>query len=353
MPKVRQLPKRLDTSSELMHLAHAHWLAVGWLVAREAGIDAPPSPFGGQAMGKWDNAKNLPAMLKAYKSQGQLLYRIRRLCLLLHDHRNADICGGPEQWWQRILEEDILSEICNRLAPEVVPEVSGVPAPTRAVTCWWLRRGINPTNAQRRPATWALIEAVQGRCYTERLEVLHPSDDIPLPTAATNGVMSLTRRKTLLKDLTGSDSGWTLNHRIELTRDWLEVLSAWQLTAKETPTNNKSLTVAVDQVERYETVAVLIHNALMPSWWANQSAIFKTLDDTLQNKPSCTNGFGGVEKIEPKGLADTNSPSRMYLATKKESKPGANPLRPFQVANSPQRETNSLREPRPYRRTEP
>ena len=68
----------------------------------------------------------------------------------------------------------------------------------------------------------------------ERLEVLHPSDDIPLPTAATNGVMSLTRRKTLLKDLTGSDSGWTLNHRIELTRDWLEVLSAWQLTAKET-----------------------------------------------------------------------------------------------------------------------
>ena len=49
--KVRRLPKRLDTSSELMHLAHAHWLAVGWLVAREAGIDAPPSPFGGQAMG--------------------------------------------------------------------------------------------------------------------------------------------------------------------------------------------------------------------------------------------------------------------------------------------------------------
>ena len=213
MPKLKQPPPRkLDATTELMHLAHAHWLAVGWLVARESGMNLQ-SPLCGQVMEKWQNAK-ISRHAQGHRAEGQLLYRVRRLCLLLHDHPSAQICGGPEQWWQRVLEEDILSAICDHLAPEVMPEVSSIKPPTRAGTCWWLRRGVNPTNPVRRPATWALIEATQGRCYPSRVELSHPNE-MPLPVSALNSEMSLTRRKTLLKDLTGSINGWTLNHRLK------------------------------------------------------------------------------------------------------------------------------------------
>ena len=149
MPKIRATTTRLDTSTELMHYAHAHRMALGWLVAREAGIEPPVSPLGGQAMEKWSQARNLPAMLKVYQPQAKLLYRIRALCLQLHDHPSATVCGGAEQWWQRILEEDILSAICDRYAGEVMPEVSAVAPPTIPATLWWMRRGINPTNPPR------------------------------------------------------------------------------------------------------------------------------------------------------------------------------------------------------------
>ena len=239
MPKIRATTKRLDTVTELMHSAHAHRMALGWLVAREAGITPPVSPLGGQVMEKWDQARNLPAMLKVYQPQAKLLYRIRALCLQLHDHPSAEICGGAESWWQRIFEEDILSAICDRYAGELMPEVSSVAPPTITATVWWMRRGINPTNPIRRPATWALIEATQARVYPQRSETLRPCDEVPLPITALNGAMSLTQRKNLLSDLTGSRDGWSLNQRIELAVDWQQVLKAWQLTAKEPQTKQQ------------------------------------------------------------------------------------------------------------------
>ena len=341
MPKLRPQTKRLDSSVEVMHQAHAHWLAIGWLVARESGIEPPTSPLCGQTMARWDQTRNLPSMLKVYRAQAQLMYRIRRLCLLLHEHRNSTICGGPEQWWQRILEEDILGAICDRLAPEVMPEVAAVDPPTRAASSWWMRRGINPVNAQRRPATWALIEAVQGRCYPTRVEALRPSDDVALPIAALNGAMSLTRRKTLLKDITGSIDGWSLAHNIEITRDWLEVLNAWQLTAKDSPKKIKSQQLPVEQLQRYEAIAPLIHNALMPSWWANQSDIFHSLELISENKLSHCNGFDALKQFEEIGVdntcLDALSGARIHsVAKKKEPGQSANPTN-SSFAIAPQR----------------
>ena len=353
MPKIKQPPKRLDSTTDLMHCAHAHWLAVGWMVAREAGIEPPAPPLGGQPLAKWQNAKNLPAMLKVYKPQAELMYRIRRLCLLLHDHPNATICGGPEQWWQLILQEDILGAICDRLAPEVMPEAAAIKSPTRAVSSWWLRRGINAVNPVRRPATWALIEAVQGRCYPRRVELAHPSDDIALPVSALNGQMSLTRRKTLLRDLTGSDAGWSVNHSIELTRDWMDVLAAWQSTDKETPKSKQSTKVAVDQVQQYEMLAPIIHNALMPTWWANQSRILKELNNTLENKPSHCKGFGAVKEKQQKSLDNNQSAVRINSATEKELRQSANPSQPLKLLTHLNEATASERKTQLSREIEP
>ena len=46
MPKIRPTGKPLDLEVELIHHAHAHRLALGWLVAREAGIE-PELPLVG------------------------------------------------------------------------------------------------------------------------------------------------------------------------------------------------------------------------------------------------------------------------------------------------------------------
>ena len=182
MPKINPPQRRIEQTSELVNAAHAHRVAVGWLVSREAGLDhdATGSPFGGQTMEKWRTAKNLPGMLKAFTHQAKLLYRVRSLCLQLHNHPSAAICGGPEQWWQRILEEDILAAIAARVGPEVAPQMQGVAPPTVAKTLWWMRRGVNPVNFKTRPATWAMIEAVQARVFRWRPEVTNPADDVAL-----------------------------------------------------------------------------------------------------------------------------------------------------------------------------
>jgi hypothetical protein len=282
MPRIKPSPKRLDLSVELLNAAHAHRLGVGWLTAREAGITTPL--VGGDFLEKWSGARNLPAMLKLYQPQARLMYRIRLLCLALHGHHFAAACGGPEVWWQHILEEDILAAISQRLTPQIYPEAKTITPPTRAVAVWWMRRGINTATPITKPATWALLEATQARVYPSRGECARPADDTPLPLAALNGDWSLTKRKQLLREITGSDSGWRLNDRIELARDWAEMIRAWQLTAKESTT--KMPPARFTDATRYEACAVVIHDVVMPPWWASVNRIAAALNQIPENKPS-------------------------------------------------------------------
>lgn len=353
MPKLRAPTKRLDTSTELMHFAHAHRMALGWLVAKEAGIEPPISPLGDQVMRKWDQARNLPTMLKVYQPQAKLLYRIRALCLQMHDHPSSEICGGAESWWQRILEEDILAAICDRYAGEVMPELSSVAPPSIAATVWWLRRGINPTNPLKRPATWALIEAVQARVYPERSETLRPCEEVPLPVTALNGAMSLIQRKNLLRDLTGSAEGWSLNSRIELASDWQQLLKAWQLTAKEKKTKPQSQQIPVDQIQMYDALAPIIHNAFLPTWWANLEAIRRTLDNTLENKPSHTNGFGGVSEMQLNTLPDNQQLHRLTTSAENKADQSANPIDSVLANNTSRQQAVEESNPNPLPRSEP
>ena len=139
--------------------------------------------------------------------------------------------------------------------------------------------------------------------------------------------MSLTQRKNLLFELTGSREGWSLNSNIELAADWQQVLKAWQLTAKDKQTKAQSLKVPVDQVAKYDALAPIIHNALMPTWWANLEAIRRTLDLISENKPSHTNGFEGVEEIEPKALRSTQTPLQTDIVSRKRDQPKRQPGR--------------------------
>lgn len=326
MPKIRPTGKPLDLEVELIHHAHAHRLALGWLVAREAGIEPELPLVGHEVMAKWDKAKNLPAMLKAFGPQAKLFYRIRALCLQLHNHPAAAVCGGPEQWWQRILEEDILGQICDAVGPKVVPGWGDLPAPKPATVSWWLRRGVNPTNPTRRPAMWALIEATQSRCHRNRVEVLRPSEDAPLPIQAVNGQLSLHQRKNLLESLTGSRDGWALNHAIELTADWLAVLDCWQLTTKEAKKAPKPKRLKVVDSANYDALAVALHEALLPTWWTNLDAIKQGLEQISENKPSYANGFDPAAKNEAEGFNLGPKSARLELtATKKDRLQSANP----------------------------
>ena len=326
MPKVRPIGKPLSLETELIHHAHAHRLAMGWLVAREAGIEPDLSPVGHELMAKWSKAKNLPAMLKVFGPQAKLFYRIRALCLQLHNHPAAAVCGGPEQWWQRILEEDILGQICDHIGPKVIPELGEI-APTKPATVsWWMRRGLNPVNPTRRPACWALIEATQARCYRNRIETLRPSEDVQLPVEALNGELSLHQRKNLLERITGSREGWSLNHGIELTADWLEVLQCWQATTKDNKQQPKPQRHKVADSAQYDALAVAFHDALLPTWWANLDRIKQGLELIEENKPSDCNGFEGASKNEPKGFYYNANPGRLKeSATKKDHLQSANP----------------------------
>lgn len=293
MPRIKPIPKRLELSVELLNAAHAHRLGVGWLTAREAGITT--SLVGGDFLDRWSGARNLPAMLKVYQPQARLMYRIRLLCLGLHGHRFAAACGGSEQWWQHILEEDILAAISERVTPQIYPEAKAITPPTRAVMVWWMRRGVNPANPITKPATWALVEATQARAFPSRGECVRPAEDTPLPLAALNGDWSLAKRKQLLHDITGSKDGWRINDRIEIARDWAEMIHAWQLTAKEPAT--KTPPARFTDTARYEACAILIHDQVMPSWWASVTRIGAALNHISENKPSHGLGFAALNQI--------------------------------------------------------
>lgn len=333
MPKLRQPLQRLDQSVELVHSAHAHRLAVGWLVAREAGIN-PQLPLGGQGlMEKWDRAKNLPSMLKAFQPQAKFFYRVRALCLQLHNHPFAQVCGGAEQWWQHVLDEDILNAVAHHLGPRVFEGYGDVPVPKQATVIWWLRRGINPINPDRRPASWALIEATQARCFPDRIELLDPADDVALPIAALNGQLSLHQRKSLLRDLTGSIDGWKPNHRIELTADWALTLNAWQATAKEEPKKQKFAKASVDQIQQYEQLAPVLYDVLFPSWWANISAIRSGLSQICEERPSAAKAFGSAQKIQPQSLLSAANTDRLNPANKKDPRAQRQPAPESKFAN--------------------
>ena len=325
MPKINPPQRRIEQTSELVNAAHAHRVAVGWLVSREAGLDhdATGSPFGGQTMEKWRTAKNLPGMLKAFTHQAKLLYRVRSLCLQLHNHPSAAICGGPEQWWQRILEEDILAAIAARVGPEVAPQMQGVAPPTVAKTLWWMRRGVNPVNFKTRPATWALIEAVQARVFRWRPEVTNPADDVALSSVHfLNGDKSVAQCKQLLKDITGNVEGHQKITNIELYSDWSEMLNAWQSAAKEeTKQLKKHKPTTSATPKRYDAVAVLIHEAVMPTWWANIHRIRAGLEDISENKPSVCKGSDPLKKIqqvEPQTpFTETSSGARINSSQQK------------------------------------
>jgi hypothetical protein len=304
MPKLRPAPRRLDALVEVLHAAYAHRLAVSWLVMREAGLDPEPhiSSFGADVMGKWRNARNLPQMLRDFQPHAQLMYRLRALCLQLHRHPSAVVCGGPEQWWQRVLEEGILCALCEQLAPQLFPDQPPVRPRNRATCRWWMRRGINPCNPLTEPATWALIEAVQARIFRGRGETRLPSEEAPLPLPALNGAMSLHHRKALLAKLTGCADGWTPYTGIELYRDWSEVLLAWQAMDKQGSPPAGPQRYTLQDVQRFEAVAVLIHDLLIPPLWATRQSIREGLEQIGPNKASDAKGFWSVEKSSPRAL---------------------------------------------------
>jgi hypothetical protein len=356
MPALRPPLQRIDGVTDLVHGAHAHRIAVGWLVARQAGINPGPflSPAGGQLMARWDQARHLPAMLTAYRGEAALLYRIRALCLSLHTHPSAAICGGPEQWWQHILNESILGAVCNRLSPQVLPADAQVPPRTTAASIWWMRRGLNPCNPHSEPATWALVEAVQARVFPSRAETLRPADDLPLPIAALNGQLSLAQRKALLRDLTGSAEGYRPQQSIGISRDWATLLTTWQATAKERPPTkgSKQRPSLVRDASLYEASAVLIHDALFPQWWAEVALIREGLNQIRDEKPSHSAGSGPPEKIqqvEPPGTVHLPTrAARMISAAKKGASQSANPAQSPLTANAPHSSNKAaMRNPKP------
>ena len=90
-----------------------------------------------------------------------------------------------------------------------------------------------------------------------------------------------------------------MNSRIELSRDWAEMIRAWQLTAKESTT--KTPPARFTDTARYEACAILIHDVVMPSWWASVTRIGAALNQISENKPSHSLGFGALNQIHETG----------------------------------------------------
>lgn len=286
MPRITRPPEKLAPVPLILNVYHHHRLALGWLVAREAGINPPIAPLVGGAahpMDRWSKAKKLPAGLVALQPSARLLYRLRALALILHGHPNAEICGGPERWWQFIVDEQLVANMCRSLLPVLMPEARGVIHPQRAPSAWWMRRGINPINATLAPATWALVEAAQGRIFPSRPECLRPADDAPLPLPALNGEMGVAARKGLLAKLTGCSDGYRPNTSRSIYSDWKSMLDAWQATA--TAHKQKQQPVRVSNVVPYEAVAIAVNDAVLPAVWDAIGSIRVALNDKNVQKP--------------------------------------------------------------------
>ena len=223
--KINPPQRRLESTSELVNGAHAHRVAAGWCPARQVLTRTWGPPWAVMRSGQ---AKNLPGCSRRFNKP---LSTLRALCLQPHNHPSAAVCGGAEQWWQRIPMTSVA--IAARVGPEVAPQMQGVAPPTVAKTLWWMRRGVNPVNPKLRPATWAVIEAVQARVFRWRPEVTNPADDVALPVHFLNGDKSVAQCKQLLKDITGNVEGRQKITNIELYSDWSEMLNGWQSAAKE------------------------------------------------------------------------------------------------------------------------
>ena len=297
MPKILRPQKVVDPLVEQLNAFAMQRLALGFLVARECGIDAPFDPLVGQhdLFARWRNGTRLPKGLADLRPSAKLLYRFRILALSLNSHPNAAICGGPEMWWQRVLDEQLLSATVQRLLPTLMPELATVKPPQRATTSWWMRRGINPISSISAPATWALIEAAQSRSFYSRPECQRPEDDVPLPVAALNGDMSLHERKRLIRKLTGSANGYSPRVKPEHSADWGALLTAWQETAK--PAHKKVERLRARDASQYDAVAILVGDAVLPPIWESITEIRASLNSKRTEKLSCSNCSGYAKEI--------------------------------------------------------
>jgi len=302
MPRITRPPESLAPVPALFNSFVSNRLAIGWLVAREAGITPPICPLVGDSnpMDRWQRAKRLPSGLTALQPSARLMYRIRGMALVLHGHPNATICGGPESWWQHVVDEQLIGALCQHLMPQLMPELEGVKPRQRTASSWWMRRGLNPCNPLMEPATWALIEAAQARVFPSRPECISPADDAPLPLAAVNGELSLHARKKLLGRLTGSREGFRPNQTREIYRDWASMLAAWQSTA--TPAHRKGERIMVRDSSRYEAVAIAVHDALLPDVWRSIVEIREALNDKSLQKGCRRSEFQQAEKNQPDRL---------------------------------------------------
>jgi hypothetical protein len=58
----------------------------------------------------------------------------------------------------------------------------------------------------------------------------------------------------------------------------------------------------LQDVQRFEAVAVLIHDLLIPPLWATRQSIREGLEQIGPNKASDAKGFWSVEKSSPRAL---------------------------------------------------
>jgi hypothetical protein len=291
-------------------------LGIGWHVARQAGISTATfghHPLvGWDVLAKWDQAKRLPPDLKQLEAAGRLYYRIRLLALALSGDPLAEACGGPEQWWQLCLAEDLLGDIGRRLMVDKAGKASAPPR-NRAAVIWWLRRGVNPMSPSMEPGTWALVEAAQQRLFPSRTDManqgdaLQPLIDLPF----LNGQRSLAVRRQLLRDLTGRPDGLIPNRQLELYRDWDLMLTTWSELAKaiakptrrERREQSRPTYLTPQQREHQVGAAIAIHDTFLPGVWAQILAVRAAIQQKHLEKPSDCNGFQGQKQIQPTGPA--------------------------------------------------
>ena len=264
MPRLVPASTRLDPRPSVLCNFHAWRLALGWLVAREAGIAAPLDPLVSDAvLAQWDRTRNLPKPLKELQPAARLIYRVRNLTLILNGDRRAELCGGTEWWWQNILNEQLLAMLTGQLIPSLIPELKGDPPRKRAGCEWWMRRGVNPCNPAIEPATWALVEAAQERVFPSRGVCDSPAVFKPLPLWAINGDMGVPRRKNFLAKLSGSDKGFSVRASSEFYSDWNSMLKAWKALGPSSRTSRQQHPLVRDS-QLYDQVADAIQFELLP-----------------------------------------------------------------------------------------
>lgn len=301
MPVIKAPLKPLPLEGTVAAVGYSTFVTTVWLVAREAGV-TPEAPLLSanefdRMTARWGNARRLPAAIKCHQPLARLFYRMRALTLQLHGHPWAQCAGGPEQWWQQILREQLLADMTAALAPQVLDNEVQPVSPT--IMRWWMRRGVNPVPPETQPATWALIEAIQSLVFSGRDEATAPPLQPVVSLQALNGDWSLTKRKTVCEQITGRLEGYTKRAALEIYRDWNDLLIAWQSTAKgSAPKKLKPKRMQIDYDATFELVCKLLNEVYFPAWAAVNSDIYDLIRHKRIEKPSDCNGFDAVEKIE-------------------------------------------------------